>query len=79
VNCRFDWLIVGRSISIRLFIVLLTGIFAACTGNAGNSIYPADFRSAGGYASYKDIPGVTQEEIDAIEALRRSSSFLHTA
>jgi signal transduction histidine kinase/ActR/RegA family two-component response regulator len=76
VNCHFDWSIIKRRVSIRLFAVLLTGFFAACTENAGNSIDPADFRDTGGYVSYKDIPGVTQEEIDAIEALRRSSPLL---
>jgi signal transduction histidine kinase/ActR/RegA family two-component response regulator len=43
--------------------------FAACRGQA------ADELVYGEYASYQDVPGVTEEEIAAIDALRRSTPF----
>ncbi|MDR2742961.1 MAG: response regulator [Treponema sp.] len=63
----------GRCIPALLCVVLLAGVLSGCGKNAGNR---SRLSGIGGYASYKDIPGVTAEEIDAIEALRKSSSFL---
>jgi signal transduction histidine kinase/ActR/RegA family two-component response regulator len=69
VNRRFKRLIAGRSISILPLALLLAGC-------GGKGTTPAGLDDTGRYASYKDVPGVTKEEIDAIEALQKSSPFL---
>ncbi|MCL2026213.1 MAG: ATP-binding protein [Leptospirales bacterium] len=58
----------------RIFNVFLTAIFltaftlsSSCTANA-----PENNTEAGAYASYRDIPGVTQKEIQAIEELQKT-------
>jgi signal transduction histidine kinase len=52
-----------------IFAVLSVFGFAACQGRS-----PA-LSGYGEYATYRDVPGVTEEEIAAIESLRRSTSF----
>ena len=56
---------ISRIICVVLAAVLLTGLFPGYGQAAG--IQPHE---PGKFTSYKDIPGVTEEEIKAIDALR---------
>ncbi|MCL2702494.1 MAG: transporter substrate-binding domain-containing protein [Defluviitaleaceae bacterium] len=56
-------------------IVIMAAGIAGCSGDAGNDTF-----DAGSIRTYRDIPGITDEEIDAIEALKsRSQSFSYGA
>jgi signal transduction histidine kinase/ActR/RegA family two-component response regulator len=56
--------------SVFLTLLILAGL-AACAANPSSSGQGV----AANYAYYTDVPGVTQAEIDAIEALRQSTAF----
>jgi signal transduction histidine kinase/DNA-binding response OmpR family regulator len=55
------------------FVVLLSLSLLSC-GNSGNSTVDEKFQ----YASFRDVPGVTEDEIKDIEALRKQTgSFVY--
>jgi len=58
--------------SLMLVAIILTTLLSACAN-------PAEFRHYGTvkYTSYRDVPGVTADEIMAIDALRKQyGSFI---
>jgi len=60
----------NQTIRPILFLLLLPILFSACnikiTDMSANTLQ---------YASFKDIPGVTKDEIEAIEALQKQTDF----
>jgi len=54
--------------ALILSAILLTAVFAGCANRA------ADSAGGGVFTSFKDIPGVTQAEIEAIENLQRTKN-----
>jgi signal transduction histidine kinase/ActR/RegA family two-component response regulator len=56
---------------ISLVVFFMNPVFVSCRAKAE----PASSAVAGEYSSYRDIPGVTEEEIAAIESLRRSTAL----
>ncbi|MDR2541840.1 MAG: transporter substrate-binding domain-containing protein [Treponema sp.] len=53
-----------------LFVILLLFIFTSCN----NASKPPPIKTPV-FSSYRDIPGVTSEEIDAIEAIKKNREF----
>ena len=69
---------------IALCSLLLCGVFQGCTGQNSESLARENSGNADSqdqfpvYLSYKDIPGVTREEINAIEEFQRNGrSFVY--
>jgi len=64
-----------RALSAFLICVLFAGFFAGTTSAGASS---ASSAATSVYNSYHDIPGVTREEIDAIEGLKaKHTSFIY--
>ena len=59
-----------RLICVTLILGLLLGVFSGCSNPPKNK--PDEFQS---YTSYREIPGVTEDEISAIEALREQFDY----
>jgi len=55
---------------LTLAVVLLLILFSACNQSAAHRSYDTP-----AFTSYRDIPGVTEDEIKAINALRKETSF----
>ena len=59
-----------------MFTIIFTlMVFSGCKNDTGAVILPPSIVSESPFASFRNIPGVTKEEIAAIEGLRRSYGF----
>jgi len=58
----------------RIICILVCLVFLFVTFSGREHVYGESLSEAGSYSSYRDIPGVTQDEIDAVEHLRMERS-----
>jgi len=58
----------------RIISVLVCAVFLLVTFSGCELVYAEPPAKAANYSSYRDIPGITQDEIDAVERLREHRS-----
>ena len=62
-----------RAIALLLLFCLVAALATACFGRPGSP--PSEYESVLNIKDYRDIPGITEQEISDIEALKSSRSY----